>query len=71
MNTNKENEMVRGYLAGFNSTSDQLPDCHKNKSVAFRHGWLNGRDDRLGNPREKANVLLRRAEMIIGMKHDD
>lgn len=57
-------EMVDGYRAGMKSGSDELPECHKAKSAAFRHGWLNGRDDRLQHPRESADVLRRRAYVI-------
>lgn len=57
-------EMVEGYLAGLASQSIFFPECHEFKSAAFRHGWMNGRDDRVGLPRERASVLLRRAEMI-------
>lgn len=62
----KERDMMRGYLDGLDSSSQKLPDCHKNKSAAYRHGWLNGRDDRIHKPREKASVLRARAGMIIG-----
>lgn len=57
-------EMLDGYLAGLKSASDDLPECHKDKSAAFRHGWFNGRDDRHGTPRERADVLRRRAAML-------
>jgi ribosome modulation factor len=56
--------VIEGYLAGRNSSSLDLPDCHKHKSAAWKHGWLNGRDDRIGVPREKASVLLARYELI-------
>lgn len=62
----KEREMMAGYMDGLDSGSSDLPDCHKNKSAAYRHGWLNGRDDRIHKPREKASVLRARAGMIIG-----
>ena len=42
-----------------------LPKEH-NYSPAYVHGWLNGRDDRIGKPRDNAAVLRARAEMIIG-----
>lgn len=64
--TVKEQEMMDGYMDGLNSGSQEIPDCHKNKSAAYRHGWLNGRDDRIHRPREKASVLRNRALMIIG-----
>lgn len=58
-------EMVRGYLAGFNSGELDIPACHDMQSVAFRHGWMNGRDDRTGSPRDRAQVLRARAELIL------
>ncbi len=62
----KEREMMAGYMDGLDSGSSELPACHKHKSAAYRHGWLNGRDDRIHKPREKASVLRARAGMIIG-----
>lgn len=62
----KEREMMAGYMDGLDSGSEDLPDCHKHKSASYRHGWLNGRDDRIHKPREKASVLRARAGMIIG-----
>lgn len=62
----KSDEMVEGYLAGYKSGSYELPECHKGKSQAFKHGWLNGRDDGIQNPRDRASVLNARACMIIG-----
>lgn len=62
----KEREMMAGYMDRLDSGSKELPDCHKHKSAAYRHGWLNGRDDRIHKPREKASVLRARAGMIIG-----
>ena len=59
-------EMVDGYMAGYGSGAPDLPECHKDRSPQFRHGWLNGRDDRIGKPREKADTLKRRAGMILG-----
>lgn len=57
-------DMVLGYLAGLESGSLNLPNCHRSRTPAFKHGWLNGRDDRLGKPRERASVLLARARII-------
>lgn len=57
--------MVSGYLAGLESNSDEFPECHAQMPAAWRHGWLNGRDDRIGRPRESADVLRRRAGMIL------
>lgn len=66
MSANRLDEMVRGYLKGLESGSLTLPDCYKNESSAFRHGWMNGRDDRVGCPRERAAALRARANMILG-----
>lgn len=63
---NTGNPMMDGYFAGLDSGSYELPECQKDKSAAFKHGWLNGRDDRLGKPRDRADVLRRRARMIEG-----
>lgn len=58
--------MVEGYLAGLTSDSDVLDEIKARRMpVAWRHGWLNCRDDRIGRPRESADVLRRRAEMIL------
>lgn len=62
----KLDEMVEGYLEGLSSGASYLPEMHAKKSAAFRHGWNNGRDDRKGNPRDAADVLRRRAKMILG-----
>jgi hypothetical protein len=58
-------EMTTGYLDGYKSHHIEMPEFIKLKSPAYKHGWLNGRDDRLGKPRERASVLRRRAEMIL------
>jgi len=58
------NDMVRGYFRGLSSCADTLPDCYQRESAAFKHGWMNGRDDRVGKPRERASVLRARAELI-------
>ena len=57
-------DMTRGYFAGFNAATSTLPKEHACQSPAFKHGWFNGRDDRLGKPRECASVLRARADLI-------
>lgn len=47
-------DMVQGYLDGFDR--DALPPG-PNRSASYVHGWKNGRDDRLGQPRSTAAVL--------------
>jgi len=56
--------LIEGYLKGRNSSSLELPTCYDSKPSAFKHGWLNGRDDRIGVPRDKASVLRARYELI-------
>lgn len=63
--TQLETEMVQGYWDGTDDFREELPKNH-NYSAAYAHGWLNGRDDRLGKPREFASVLGARAHMILG-----
>lgn len=64
-----QSEMVDGYLAGFGSVAQRLPACHESRSAAFKHGWLNGRDDRNSKPRERYSVLRNRADMILNREH--
>lgn len=55
-----ESDVVEGYMDGFRDTRDQLPRLH-NRSALYVHGWKNGRDDRLKQPRASAAVI--RAEL--------
>ncbi|WP_110993102.1 hypothetical protein [Pseudomonas sichuanensis] len=59
--TDADWDMVQGYMRG----SSGLP--MERSTAAYKHGWMNGRDDRSGMPRERANVLIRRANMIPGI----
>lgn len=49
-----EGEMTEGYLDGRTDDREELPPSLSNRSASYRHGWLNGRDDRLGTPRAPA-----------------
>ena len=62
----RTDDMVTGYIAGLRSGAPDLPECYATCSPAFKHGWRNGRDDRIGTPREVARVLRNRADMILG-----
>ena len=53
-------DMVEGYIDGMRDHRLEFPDSLSNRGAAYRHGWLNGRDDRIRNPRAGA-VELRRA----------
>ena len=59
-----ERDMVEGYLDGFKDHRETLPE-NSNFSPAYIHGWLNGRDDRVGTPRDTASALRERAELLI------
>ena len=63
--TVEEYEMVEGYLDGFDPSS---PEPSDNRSHSYRHGWLNGRDDRRGQPRAAAAVLRKAA--VAAMEAD-
>jgi hypothetical protein len=47
-------DMYEGYRDGFNLDS---PEPSSNRSVSYRHGFANGRDDRRGKPRDTAENL--------------
>lgn len=51
--------MVQGYMHG----KDGL--APKQSGACYMHGYNNGRDDRHGTPRDRADVLRRRADMIL------
>lgn len=57
------NEMVEGYADGFASKDEELGQGN-NRSESYKHGWLNGRDDRLGKPRASASVIRENAKAI-------
>ena len=57
-------EMIQGYFDGKDDWRTELPKSH-NYSPAYEHGWLNGRDDRVHQPRDTAAVLRARADLIL------
>lgn len=59
--TDADWDMVRGYMRAWRGLPAQ------SKTAAYMHGYRNGEDDRSGKPRERADVLRRRAEMIPGI----
>lgn len=63
------NEMIEGYHDGRESSLSELREGH-NYNVAYVHGWLNGRDDRIGKSRDPESVLRARADMILGENND-
>ena len=49
-------EMIDGYRDGFDM---DCPEPSGNRSASYRHGFLNGRDDRRGKPRASYAELNR------------
>ena len=59
----QKDEILEGYLDGFSDDRDMLPVSLQNRSESYRHGWQNGRDDRLVRPRMSAQDLRHSAEI--------
>ncbi len=57
-----DDECVAGYLDGLDLTS---PDPGSNRSGFYRHGWLNGRDDHRGQPRQSYEASMRDLERLV------
>lgn len=53
-------EMVEGYFDGLRDDRGEIPDL-TNRSDVYVHGWRNGRDDRIGQPRDTAENLRQAA----------
>lgn len=62
-------DMVKGYFEGyfdgFKDDRDDFPESLSNRGAAYRHGWLNGRDDRHGTPRAAAADLRAAAQTAM------
>lgn len=59
-----DGDILEGYLDGFKDDRTEFPSS-SNRSPAYRHGWENGRDDRLRKPRAYAQQLRDEADRII------
>jgi len=59
-----KSEMEDGYYDGLCDNRIDLPES-SNRTAAYRHGWLNGRDDRTHSPRAFASVLRETAERTL------
>lgn len=59
--------MVQGFLDGFHDDRQEWPHTLSNRGHAYRHGWLNGRDDRTGRPRASAASLRLAADLAEEM----
>jgi hypothetical protein len=62
----KRDEMFTGYLDGYNDARIDFPE-RSDRSEAYKHGWLNGRDDRIG-VRAKAAVTPSFATQFPGRR---
>lgn len=59
-----EADMLQGYLDGLKGD----PEPGANRSHSYRHGWLNGRDDRNKSPRDAACFI--RVQAIAAIAAD-
>jgi len=50
-------DLVDGYLDGLADDRVEAPSSLANRSPIYRFGWLNGRDDRIRQPRKTAKEL--------------
>ncbi|WP_332116011.1 hypothetical protein [Azorhizobium caulinodans] len=62
--------MVQGYIDGLADERTDYPSSLANRGWAYRHGWLNGRDDRIGKPRAPAASLRDQANVAEQMDRD-
>ena len=62
----QNDELIEGYLDGLGDSRSELPESLANRSETYRHGWQNGRDDRLGWPRMSAEQI-RQAGVIASL----
>lgn len=59
-------DMMDGYFDGLADHRPEYP-ADSNRSASYAHGWRNGRDDRMKNPRATAQVLREAAERAVAM----
>lgn len=59
-------DMVEGYLDGLRDARLDPPEPG-NRGACYWHGWLNGRDDRIGAPRAPASTLRVLASAAIAL----
>lgn len=55
-------DMMQGYRDGLRKDAVEPGANH---SASYRHGWANGRDDRLGQPRAGAKTLGEMADAAM------
>jgi len=62
-------DMVDGYLDGFEDHRKEFPESLSNRGRSYRHGWLNGLADRLHRPRWR-NLAEAELAADLAMKED-
>lgn len=55
-------EMVEGYMDGFDLSN---PEPSDNRSLSYRHGFANGRDDICHRPRDTYQNLIAQAKTAM------
>jgi hypothetical protein len=63
-------EMIEGYMDGICDNRQDYPE-RSNRSASYRHGWLNGRDDRIRQPRASYYTLSEAAETAVEQDKGD
>lgn len=58
-------DMVEGFIDGSKASETEFPERLSNRGAAYRHGWLNGRDDRIRSPRSGAGHLRELARQAM------
>jgi ribosome modulation factor len=72
MKSTKANpDIVEGYMDGISDKEIDFPERIANRSRSYKHGWRNGRDDRVSHPRKTFDELSRDAEAAMKQDKDD
>lgn len=58
-------DMIEGYLDGYNDDRKTLPDSLANRTYSYKHGWLNGRDDRMKKPRAPYQKVMKQFDVAL------
>lgn len=58
-------DMIEAYLDGRKAEELDFPDRLSNRGASYRHGWLNGRDDWVRNPRSSVAILRGQANVAM------
>lgn len=66
-----DRELVAGYMDGHSSTLIQPPGDDGGRTALYWHGWRNGRDDRMGQPSDSADVKRSQLETAKRLFHEE